>query len=222
MTVWESVTWDVARAGGMTAYVLLTGAVVLGLALSLRWQSPRWPRIINAELHNYVTLLATIFVGVHIVAVAIDPFTAFGWSEILLPFASHYQPFWMALGIVAAYLGIAIGISTLLRPRIGYALWRRLHTLTLAVYALVSLHGIVIGTDTRSWWALATYAVSIVLVGALFTLRLLTPATPAAPTRPIASSPRPVGPGRPTFPHSPSPVPAIARTRQTTTHRATH
>jgi hypothetical protein len=26
-TIWETVTWDVARAGGFTAYVLLTVAV---------------------------------------------------------------------------------------------------------------------------------------------------------------------------------------------------
>ena len=33
-TLWETVTWDVARAGGFTAYILLTLAVVAGLALS--------------------------------------------------------------------------------------------------------------------------------------------------------------------------------------------
>ena len=33
-TIWETVTWDVARAGGFTTYVLLTLAVAVGLALS--------------------------------------------------------------------------------------------------------------------------------------------------------------------------------------------
>ena len=32
-TIWQSVTWDIARAGGFTAYILLTLAVVVGLAL---------------------------------------------------------------------------------------------------------------------------------------------------------------------------------------------
>lgn len=172
MSVWEAVTWDIARAGGLTAYLLLTLAVALGLMLSLRLQSPRWPRIINNELHNFLTLLAAVFTGVHVLAVWIDPFTHFGWNEILLPFVSSYRPFWMAFGIVGLYLGIAIGISTWLRPRIGYAVWRRLHVLTLALYGLVTVHGIATGSDTRTWWALALYLGSLAVVGTLFVSRM--------------------------------------------------
>src|SRR5947208_2279899 len=138
-TIWETVTWDVARAGGFTTYVLLTLAVAVGLALSTQLQSPgRWPRLLNSELHNFLTLLSTIFLGVHVLAVVVDPFTHFGWNEILIPLASHYRPVWMALGIVGLYLGIAIGISTLLRKRIGYSWWRRLHVLTLGIFALAA------------------------------------------------------------------------------------
>src|SRR5215831_19142441 len=78
MSVWEAITWDVARAGGFTAYILLTLAVALGLALTLQIQSSRWPRLINSELHNYLTLLSLVFVGVHVLAVWVDPFTRFG------------------------------------------------------------------------------------------------------------------------------------------------
>ncbi len=108
-TIWQTVTWDVARAGGFTAYVLLTLAVAVGLALSTQLQSPsRWPRLLNSELHNFLTLLSTIFLVVHVLAVWVDPFTKFGWKEIFIPLASHYRPEWMALGIVGLYLGIAI------------------------------------------------------------------------------------------------------------------
>jgi predicted ferric reductase len=174
-SIWQTVTWDVARAGGFTAYVLLTLAVVAGLALSTKLQSPsRWPRLLNSELHNFLTLLSTIFVGVHVLAVWVDPFTHFGWNEVFIPFVSQYRAVWMALGIVALYLGIAIGVSTWLRPRIGYTWWRRLHVLTIGIYALVTLHGIGTGSDTQTWWGLGIYLVSIVLVGALLWQRLVT------------------------------------------------
>jgi predicted ferric reductase len=172
-TIWQTVTWDVARAGGFTAYVLLTLAVVVGLALSTQLQSPRrWPRLLNNELHNFLTLLSTIFLVVHVLAVWIDPFTHFGWNEIFIPLASHYRPEWMALGIVALYLGIAIGISTLLRPHIGYTWWRRLHVLTLGIFALATIHGIATGSDTQTWWGLGIYLVSIILVGSLLCRRV--------------------------------------------------
>ena len=174
-TIWEAVTWDIARAGGFTAYVLLTLAVVVGLALSTQLQSPsRWPRLLNNELHNFLTLLSTVFLVVHVLAVWIDPYTNFGWNEILIPLASHYRPEWMALGIVGLYLGIAIGISTWLRPRIGYKWWRRLHVLTLGIFVLATIHGIGTGSDTQTWWALGIYLASIILVGLLFCRRMFT------------------------------------------------
>ncbi|MBE3568447.1 MAG: ferric reductase-like transmembrane domain-containing protein [Thermogemmatispora sp.] len=172
-TIWQNVTWNVARAGGLTAYLLLTLAVCAGLALSAQLQSPaRWPRLVNNELHNFLTLLATIFVGLHVLAVWVDPFTHFGWNEVLIPLASHYRPIWVALGICALYLGIAIGISTLLRPHIGYRWWRRLHLLTLLLFALATLHGLGSGSDSQSWWALALYGGSLWAVGWLLWRRV--------------------------------------------------
>src|SRR5215472_44680 len=198
-TIWQTVTWDIARAGGFTAYVLLTLAVVVGLALSTHLQSPsRWPRLLNNELHNFLTLLSTIFLLVHVLAVWIDPFTHFGWNEIFIPLASHYRPEWMALGIVALYLGIAIGISTLLRPHIGYNWWRRLHVLTLGIFALATIHGIATGSDTQTWWALGIYLVSIVLVGSLLCRRVFsskgkhkrTSVQPSTPSRSVSATPQ--------------------------------
>lgn len=177
MSIWEAVTWNVARSGGFTAYVLLTLAVAVGLALSTQLQSPtRWPRLINSELHNFLTLLSTIFLIVHVLAVWIDPYTHFGWNEVLIPLASHYRPAWMALGIVGLYLGIAIGISTWLRPYIGYKWWRRLHVVTLLVYVLATIHALGTGSDTQTWWGLSIYLASMLLVGSLLLRRLLDPA----------------------------------------------
>jgi len=81
----------------------------------------------------------------------------------------------MALGIVALYLGIAIGISTWLRPKIGYVWWRRFHVLTLVIFALTTLRGMIAGTDSKTWWAIGMYGVCTTLVGTLFVLRLRKP-----------------------------------------------
>ena len=189
-TIWQSITWDIARAGGFTAYILLTLAVIVGLALSTQIQSPsRWPRLLNSELHNFLTLTSTIFLVVHVLATWVDPFTRFSWNEILIPLTSHYRPEWMAFGIVALYLGIAIGISTWLRPHIGYKLWRQLHVLTLGVFALATIHGIGTGSDTQTPWALGIYLVSSVLVGSLLCRRLFLSKGKGKPTRAHSMTP---------------------------------
>jgi hypothetical protein len=175
MNLWSTITWDMARAGGLTAYVLLTLSIVLGLTLSIRWQNARWPRLITNDMHRFVTLLTLVFVAVHGLASWLDPFMRFGWAELLVPLLSHYRPLWMALGIVAGYLALALWISTELRSRIGYSLWRRLHGLSFVVYALATEHGLATGSDTRAPWALALYVTSAFLVGSLLCYRLLTP-----------------------------------------------
>ena len=184
MTTWSHITWDTARAGGFIAYVLLTLGVAAGLVLRNRWQSVRWPRLVTNELHGYLNLLALVFIVVHVVAVLVDPFTRFGLREVLVPFASHYRPVWMGLGIVALYLLLAVWVSTKLRTRIGYRAWRGIHILAYGVYGAATVHGLGTGSDTRSLWAPLLYTSSVVLVGALAARRLLVPVGRGQPRRP--------------------------------------
>jgi len=68
---------------------------------------------------------------------------------VFIPLAASYRPLWLALGIVGLYLMLAVWLSTQMRAHIGYAWWRRLHTLAFAVYLLTTVHGSGTGTDTR-------------------------------------------------------------------------
>lgn len=183
--------WTVARAGGFTAYGLLTLSVVLGLALGLQWRSPRWPRFATTELHRFVTLLTLVFLALHVLAITVDPFMRFRLVEILVPFASHYRPLWMGLGVVAAWLALAVWLSTRLQRLIGYRAWRRLHYATIAVYLLATIHGFATGTDTHTAWAPLLYGTSLLAVGALLVVRVLgagpTPARPDAGRAPAGS-----------------------------------
>ncbi len=188
MTTWSAITWDTARAGGFAAYILLSVAVSVGLVLRNRWQTPKWPRLITNELHGYLSLLALVFIVVHVLAVLVDPFTRFGLAEVLVPFVSHYRPVWMGLGIVALYLLLAVWLSSRLRTRIGYETWRRIHVLAYGVYVAATIHGLGTGSDTRSLWAPIVYASSVVVVGALAGRRLLVPAARGQRRRPALAA----------------------------------
>lgn len=177
MIAWSAITWDFARAGGFVAYALVTLAVTFGLTLSMQWRSSSWPRWATQDLHRYLALLALIFTALHTVAIWLDPFMRFTPLEVLVPMMSHYRPIWVALGIVAAYLMIAIYLSERLQKRVGYDWWRRLHYGTFLVYILATVHGLGSGSDSRAAWAMVMYGGSVLIVGGLLTLRLLRPAT---------------------------------------------
>jgi hypothetical protein len=180
-----SLSWEIARAGGLVAFALLSASVAMGLALSLGWRSPRWTRFVTNEVHRFVTLLALVFVVVHVTAIVLDPFIRMSLPDVLVPFLTSYRPVWVALGVIAGYLTLAIYLSERLRSRIGYAWWRRFHVLSFVAFGMVLVHGIATGSDTRSIWGLALYGGSLSLVVFLLLLRLF-PAPPAR-TRPVAA-----------------------------------
>jgi DMSO/TMAO reductase YedYZ heme-binding membrane subunit len=173
VTLDHTLTWEVARVGGLVAYVLLTASVALGLLLSLKVNSGRWPRFITNGLHRFVTLVALLFTGIHSIAVLLDPFTGFTPAEVLLPLEAHYRPLWIAMGIVATYLLLAVWGSDYVRKRVGYAWWRRFHYLSFAAFALGTLHGLGTGSDTAQPWALALYGSAAGVVAVLVAWRLV-------------------------------------------------
>src|SRR5690349_1918499 len=107
----DNAYWYVSRGSGIVAYLLITAAVCLGIALSRRWHGRRIPRLLVSETHRWIALTFYVFVAVHIVTIYLDTFSHFGVSDVLLPGASTWQPLGMALGIIAAQLGVAIGAS---------------------------------------------------------------------------------------------------------------
>lgn len=176
--VYHQITWDTARIAGMLAFVLLTASVALGLLLSLKVRSRSWPRFVTDGLHRHLTLIALVFTAIHTLAVWLDPFTSFAPTEVFVPFATHYRPLWIGLGIVAAYLLIAVWASEWIRPRIGYAWWRRLHYVSFGLFVFATLHGIGSGSDTATSWGFAIYLAGVGAVMLLLAWRLWVAVTP--------------------------------------------
>jgi sulfoxide reductase heme-binding subunit YedZ len=160
------VDWYVARAAGLTAYVLLSGVVLLGLSMSTKKTFTRWPRFTVEDLHRFGGLLVGSFVAIHIVTVAIDSWLPFSLGSIVVPFTTRYRPLWVGLGVVAAELLLALAVTNHYRRRLEYRFWRRAHYLNFAVWTAATLHGIGSGTDRSTPWLLATFAAAASAVGA--------------------------------------------------------
>jgi sulfoxide reductase heme-binding subunit YedZ len=158
------VDWYAARAGGVVAYVLLTAVVLLGLRMSSKQRSDRWPRFAVEDVHRFGGLLVGTFLVIHIGTIAIDSYLPFSLTSLAVPLAASYRPVWTALGIVSAELLVALAITNHYRDRIGHRLWRRAHYLNFVVWGAASAHGIGSGTDRNAPWFLAIVAISVACV----------------------------------------------------------
>ena len=166
------IDWYAARAAGNVAYLLLTAVVLVGLTLSGQVRLPQWPKFAVTDVHRFGGLLVGVFVSIHVATIALDSYTPFSLTQLLVPFTSHYRPLWTALGIVGAELLVALAVTNALRGRIPYRFWRRIHVLNFAVWGAATAHGIGAGTDTRSTWMVLLYAVSVSSVLAALARRI--------------------------------------------------
>jgi hypothetical protein len=144
--------WFATRGAGVVSLLLLTAIVVLGVAGATRWSSSRWPRFVVAGLHRNLTLLALVFIALHVITTVADGYAPISFLNAIVPFSSPYRTLWLGLGAVAFDILLALTITSLLRARIGYGKWRALHWLAYASWPIALVHGLGTGTDARVGW----------------------------------------------------------------------
>ncbi len=163
--------WLLARAGGLTAYVLLTGSVLAGLTVKARPLGRRVRPAVLMDTHRSLSLLALCAIAFHGLVLTLDRTVRMPLAGLLVPGLSPYRPLAVDIGVLAAELMALIYVSFSLRRRIGARNWRRLHYLTFAVFAAATVHGLAAGTDR---WAFGLYSGSVASVAGLTAWRILT------------------------------------------------
>lgn len=176
--------WYAARAGGVIAYLLLSAGVVLGLTMSGKRSIKLWPRFAIEDVHRFLGIMTGTFIVIHIVAIAIDAYLPFSFWSLTVPMLSKYRPLWVALGIVAAELLLALAVANHYRDRgLPYKTWRRTHYLNFVVWTAATFHGLGSGTDRSSPWLLVMYSLAVALVVASTVWRFIRRLEPAIWTR---------------------------------------
>ena len=174
--------WILARASGLTAYLLLTASVLAGLLVKARPFGKAVNPAKATDVHRFLSVLGLGALAVHGLALVLDRSVHIRFLDLLVPGLAPYRPLWTGAGVLAAELMVVIVASFSLRRRIGIRNWRRLHYLTFAVFAAATAHGLAAGTDRGRPWALALYLVAVGAVVAATVWRVLVPPPrPAAP-----------------------------------------
>jgi sulfoxide reductase heme-binding subunit YedZ len=156
--------WYLTRGTGTIALLLLTLSVVLGVANVRRVRTESMPRFVWDAVHRNASLLAVAFVVVHIVTSLLDGFAPISLLDTVIPFTSAYRPVWLGFGAVAFDLLIAVAVTSLVRRRLGYRVWRAVHWAAYASWPVALIHGLGTGSDTKSGWMLVVTAGCVIAV----------------------------------------------------------
>jgi DMSO/TMAO reductase YedYZ heme-binding membrane subunit len=164
--------WYTSRATGIVGYALLAASLAWGISHSIRlFKQPRPPWML--DMHRFLSGLACIFVGIHVFVLLFDKFAHYTVLDLLVPFSGQSSlaaksPIPMALGIVSLYLLLAVEFTSLAMKKLPRKLWKGIHYLSYALFAFVTIHVLMMGTDTNTvamqWFVLGCCAVNVFLV----------------------------------------------------------
>jgi methionine sulfoxide reductase heme-binding subunit len=153
--------WYATRASGIVALILLTLTMVLGLVTTGRARARNWPGFAQQEIHRRISIIAVVFLAIHVVTSILDTYVNIGWFAVVIPFTSPYGRFWVGLGTIALDLMVAVFVSSLLRARLKPGTWRAIHWLAYASWPIALAHTFGLGTDSRERWVIALGALCV-------------------------------------------------------------
>ncbi len=164
--------WYATRASGITALVLLTLTMVLGLTTTTRARARNWPGFAHQEMHRRVSMIAVVFLGIHVLTSVLDTFVNISWAAVVIPFTSSYGRLWVGVGAVSLDLMIAVFATSLLRARMRPGTWRAIHWLAYLSWPVALAHSFGMGTDAGESWVIVLGVVCVAVVGVALAWRL--------------------------------------------------
>ena len=139
--------WFVTRSTGIVTWVLATASVIWGLGVTSKplgkKPAPAW----TLDLHRFLGALTVLFLAGHLGALVADSYTHWTVADLAVPYATGWKPGPVAWGIVAAWLLVAVEVSSLFLRHLPRAWWRRLHLTSYLVFAASTVHFLSAGTD---------------------------------------------------------------------------
>ncbi len=145
--------WYTTRATGLVALVLFTIVVILGTLVATRIGGSIVGRFELNELHRSMSMVAVVFLVIHIATTVFDSYVSTGVLSAIIPFVSKYRTVPVAIGTIAFDLILAVWISSLLKTRMDNTAWRAIHWFSWVAFTAALVHGFLTGTDTRHHWA---------------------------------------------------------------------
>jgi sulfoxide reductase heme-binding subunit YedZ len=184
--------WLAGRATGITAYLLLTCLVGLGLILSHPTNQSTWR--LSKRLfpwHENLFVFVVAFLAAHVFSIILDPYAGVGVAGSFVPGLSAYRSAPVALGTLGLYAALASGITGRWTKLLPQGLWLKIHRFALVAWIMSWMHGVLAGTDSAALLPIYLATGLLVLAAALYRYWVSKSARPTfATSLPGAGGPR--------------------------------
>jgi sulfoxide reductase heme-binding subunit YedZ len=165
--------WYASRATGVVALLLLTGVMVLGMLVNRQGRLPGLPKFAVTGLHRNLSLLAVVFVAIHVLTAVADGYVNIPLTSAVVPFTSPYERLWLGLGAVSLDLMVAVIVTSLLRRHLSRRAWRVVHLISYLSWPVAWAHSFFASDDLHGCVLFVLALLCAIAVGAALGWRLV-------------------------------------------------
>ena len=165
--------WFLTRASGLVAWIMLTLSVIWGIVLSTKAFPDQRRPVWLLAVHRWLGGLTLSFLAIHLVALVADNYVDFGLADITIPYATDWKPGAVALGVLGAWLLVAVELTSLAMRKLPRKVWRFVHLSSYVAFWLASMHAAFAGTDATTPLYQLTAAASILAVAWALVYRVI-------------------------------------------------
>jgi sulfoxide reductase heme-binding subunit YedZ len=169
----STLPWYVSRATGVVSLVLLTAVMVIGILVNRQGRLPGLPRFAVTNLHRNLSLMAVVFIVIHVVTAVLDGYVSIPLISGVIPFTSGYEGFWLGLGAISLDLMLALIVTSLIRGRLSRRVWKAVHWLAYASWPVAFAHSIGSSSDLQGGLLLGLAVLCAAALAAALTWRLV-------------------------------------------------
>jgi methionine sulfoxide reductase heme-binding subunit len=169
--------WYLSRGAGIASW--LCGAISVAIGLSLVSKATLTPRPSwQLAVHRHLALLTLTSLAIHIAAIVLDGYTAFGLADILVPFHSSWKSAAVATGVISMWILLTVQITSLLKRRIPNRIWQLVHRTSILAYLMATAHFLQAGSDHRNPFAFTAIVAATLVNLVLLVFRILAESRP--------------------------------------------
>ncbi len=141
--------WFIARITGLTAFMVLSLAVLSGEALRTSVLDFLASNRAIRKLHDFTTPLWLPLVFAHVIALLLDKTARIRPVDVVVPFVTEYEPYLIPIGLgtIAFDVIMVVTVTSWLRKRMNNALWTWIHRTSYVAFVAIFFHAARSGTD---------------------------------------------------------------------------
>lgn len=166
-------TWYLTRTMAVGAFITLTGSVMLGIMRPMARDLGETLNRLFDMAHTFLAVASGVLAFGHLVTLLLDAYVPFTVLNLLLPLDQPYQPLAVNIGVFGMYAMAVVLLTSWLRSRLSYGLWRSIHYVSFVAFGLITLHGFLAGSDRGEGWLRGVYGGAVALVGFLLVVRII-------------------------------------------------